>query len=89
VIAKQTYQQRSNAAFAWHAQFNQACAAVRPESAYRVLQIVVGCTRQAALERQDFSCTYLAHHELESVKFLLLLFNFCAGQLLSSLFGLL
>jgi hypothetical protein len=24
-------------------------------------------TRQAALERQDLSCTYLAHHELESV----------------------
>jgi len=26
-----------------------------------------GCTRQAALERQDLSCTYPAHHELESV----------------------
>ncbi len=26
------------------------------------------CTRQAALERQDLSCMYLAHHELESVK---------------------
>ena len=26
-----------------------------------------GCTRQAASERQDLSCTYLAHHELESV----------------------
>ena len=24
-------------------------------------------TRQAALERQDLSCTYLAHHELESI----------------------
>ncbi len=24
------------------------------------------CARQAALERQDLSCTYLAHHELES-----------------------
>ena len=24
-------------------------------------------TRQAALERQDLSCTYLAHHELDSV----------------------
>ena len=24
--------------------------------------------RQAALERQDLSCTYLAHHELESLK---------------------
>ncbi len=27
--------------------------------------------RQAALERQDLSCTYLAHHELESLKCLL------------------
>ncbi len=26
-----------------------------------------GCTSQAARERQDLSCTYLAHHELESV----------------------
>ncbi len=26
-----------------------------------------GCTRQAALERQDLSCMYLAHLELESV----------------------
>ena len=26
-----------------------------------------GYTRQAALERQDLSCMYLAHHELESV----------------------
>ena len=26
-------------------------------------------TRQAALERQDLSCTYLAHHELESLIF--------------------
>ena len=25
------------------------------------------CARQTALERQDLSCTYLAHHELESV----------------------
>ena len=24
-------------------------------------------SRQAALERQDLSCTYLAHHELQSV----------------------
>ena len=27
----------------------------------------MGCSRQAALERQDLSCTYLAHHELESI----------------------
>ncbi len=26
----------------------------------------VHCTRETALERQDLSCTYLAHHELES-----------------------
>ncbi len=24
------------------------------------------CARQTALERQDLSCTHLAHHELES-----------------------
>ena len=27
-----------------------------------------GCTRQAAPKRQDLSCTYLAPHELESLK---------------------
>jgi len=27
----------------------------------------VACTRQPALERQDLSCIYLAHHELEIV----------------------
>jgi len=32
-----------------------------------VLVGLIGCTRQAALERQDLSCKYLAHHELESV----------------------
>ncbi len=31
------------------------------------------CSRQAALDRQDLSCTYLAHHQLESVLLLLLL----------------
>ncbi len=25
------------------------------------------CTEQDALERQDLSCTYLAHHKLETV----------------------
>ena len=29
-------------------------------------QVVHGCTGQAALERQDLPCTYLAHHERES-----------------------
>ncbi len=29
-------------------------------------------TRQPALERQDLSCTYLAHHELESVMILVI-----------------
>ncbi len=37
---------------------SQNCRISRP---YRDAQ------RQAALERQDLSCTYLAHHELESV----------------------
>lgn len=27
-----------------------------------------GCTKQAALDRQSLSCTYLAHTELESIK---------------------
>ena len=26
-----------------------------------------GCTCQAALERQDLSCMYVAHHDLKSV----------------------
>ncbi len=30
--------------------------------------VLVGCTGQAALERQDLPCTYLAHHELESIE---------------------
>jgi len=30
-------------------------------------------TRQAALERQDLSCTYLAHHELESVLIIIII----------------
>ncbi len=30
-----------------------------------------GCARQTALERQDLSRTYLAHHELESVVMLI------------------
>ena len=29
-------------------------------------------TRQAALERQDSSCTYMAHHELENVNFIII-----------------
>ncbi len=39
--------------FVWQAQF--------------CLDSEILCTRQAALERQDLSCTHLAHHELESV----------------------
>ena len=35
-------------------------------------QALQGCTRQAAVEREDLLCTYLAHHELESVTVLLL-----------------
>ncbi len=30
-------------------------------------------TLQAALERQDLSCTYLAHHELESVLIIIII----------------
>jgi len=30
-----------------------------------------GCTTQAALQRQDLSCLYLAHHELQSVLIIL------------------
>ncbi len=30
-------------------------------------------TGQAALERQDLSCTYLAHHELESVLIIIII----------------
>ena len=33
-----------------------------------VNQALYGCTRQAALERQDLSCTYLAHHVPKSGK---------------------
>ena len=33
-----------------------------------ICQSDVGCMqKQTAVERQDLSCTYLAHHELESV----------------------
>ncbi len=34
---------------------------------------LTGCTRQAALERQDLSCMYLAHHELESVLIIIII----------------
>jgi len=33
----------------------------------------LGCTRQAALNRQDLSYTYLAHHELESVVMIMII----------------
>ena len=33
----------------------------------KTVVLVQGCTRQAALERQDFSCMHLAHHELRSI----------------------
>ncbi len=35
--------------------------------------VLVGCTRQAALERQDLSRMYLGHRELESVYLLLVI----------------
>ena len=31
--------------------------------------LVQGCSEQTALVRQDLSCTYLSHHELESAKY--------------------
>ena len=33
-------------------------------------------TRQAALERQDSSCTHMAHHELENVNFIIIYHNY-------------
>ena len=44
------------------------CVANLVETMFVVLCMVTlqGCTRQAALERHDLSCTYLDHHELES-----------------------
>ena len=33
-----------------------------------------GSTRQAALERQDLSCSYLAHHELDSVMIFIIIY---------------
>ncbi len=41
-----------------------ATSAHQPHGLYPVLQ--TPCARQTALERQDLSRTYLAHHELES-----------------------
>ena len=42
--------------------------ALLQSSVYRLAcQTLQGCTRQTALERQDLSCKYLAHRELESV----------------------
>ena len=55
------------------------------QSCYAIVKTVVlvglgwACTRQAALERQDLSCTYLAHHELESVliTIIIIYYHFC------------
>ena len=38
-----------------------------------ICAFIQGCTRQAALERQDLPCTYLAHNELKNVFLLSLL----------------
>ena len=35
----------------------------------------LSCARQAALEIQDLSCTYLAYHELESVFVVVIIFT--------------
>ena len=37
------------------------------------------CARQTALERQDLSCTYLAHHELESVFIIIIIITVAQG----------
>ena len=36
---------------------------------------IQGCSEQTALARQDLSCTYLAHHELESVIIIIIIIN--------------
>lgn len=39
-----------------------------------------GCSRQAALDRQSLSCTYLAHNELESIKIITIIIGLlCIG----------
>ncbi len=44
--------------------------------AYFGVIIVTHVCRQAALERQDLSCMYLAHHELQSV-FIIIIYHVC------------
>ena len=44
-------------------------------------QALQGCTKQAALDRQDISCAYLAHHELESVSAIVNVTKLHAGVL--------
>ncbi len=36
------------------------------------------CARQTAVERQDLSCMYLAHHELESVLIIIIIVHVAA-----------
>ena len=36
-------------------------------------QNLQGCSEQTALARQDSSCTYLAHYELESVSIIIII----------------
>ena len=48
-----------------------------------VKNVVQGCPRQAALERQDLSCTYLAHHELESVMIIIIIMQAPRGLAIS------
>ncbi len=38
------------------------------------------CLYQAALERQDLSCMHLAHHDLESVLIIIIMYQIPAGS---------
>ena len=37
--------------------------------------LLTGCTKQVALEKQDSSCTYIAHHQLESITIVMVMFS--------------
>ena len=51
-----------------HGMFDYQCLAFAQAELHHGATLV-----QAALERQDLSCTYLAHHELESIMIIILL----------------
>ncbi len=37
--------------------------------------VLTGCIKQIALEKQDLPCTYLAHHQLESIRIVMVVFS--------------